>query len=118
MAKSYKQKYLKFFQYGHDEFVPDEIDGSQAMDIHHVRFRSTSHKNQHSIFNIMAINRENHNRCHSRYITEEQAQFHHDEFVIRFLISNREKLKELDKTSLEYYSSKLIESDPYKSIIK
>ena len=115
---TYKSKYLNFFCYGHDEPVMSEIDNSVADDIHHIIRKSKTHKNQDSIKNLIAVSRSQHNQLHSRQISDEQAQDYHDQFVISFLLSNRDKIKELDESSLDYYNSRLIESDPYKPIIK
>jgi hypothetical protein len=95
-----------------------EIDNSAADDIHHITRKSKTHKNQDAIKNLIAVNRSQHDQLHARQISDEEAQDYHDRFVINFLVNNRDKIQELDETSLDYYSSKLIESDHYESIIK
>lgn len=62
--KGYTKEYYRYFRYGLDEFVPCEVCGSRAVDIHHIDCRGmggSSSKN--NIENLMALCRS----CHLEY---------------------------------------------------
>jgi len=56
------QKYIKtycdYFGYVEDEFIPSEVSGKPAVDIHHIKFRSRGGKD--NIENLIALTREEH----------------------------------------------------------
>jgi hypothetical protein len=59
--KPYTKLYLKHFGYGQEDFIPCEICGARAVDIHHIDCRGmggTSKKD--SIENLMALCRIHH----------------------------------------------------------
>ena len=59
--KPHTKLYLKHFGYGGEDFIPCELCGSRAVDIHHIDCRGmggTSKKD--SIENLMALCREHH----------------------------------------------------------
>ena len=60
---AYKKKYLKHFGFGEQDFVPSEVSGLPAHDIHHVLFKS--HGGTDDIENLIALTRDEHERAHS-----------------------------------------------------
>ena len=59
--KPYTKIYLKHFGYGQEDFIPCEICGARAVDIHHIDCRGmggTSKKD--TIENLMALCRMHH----------------------------------------------------------
>lgn len=52
--RKYKKVYLDAFGYSEQDFIPCELSGSQAVDIHHIVNR------EDRIENLMALTRENH----------------------------------------------------------
>ena len=68
---------MEFFDYGIDDFIPDEINGTQCIDIHHINGRG---KGKNVIENLMGLSRENHNKAHrheysKEYLTEVHLKF-------------------------------------------
>ena len=61
--------YLNFFDYFGDEFIPCEMCGQKAVDIHHIEPRqSGGSKLKNTIENLMALCR----RCHLKYGDKKQ----------------------------------------------
>ena len=59
--KKHTKIYMKYFNYVLDDFIPCEICGSRAVDIHHIENRgSGGSKNKDVIENLMAVCR----KCH------------------------------------------------------
>lgn len=81
--------YMKFFQYGIDDFICCEIAWSEgqtkrASDVHHVTGRG---KGKDVIDNLMAVCRENHERCENKrkpYISKERQKEIHQQFINKF----------------------------------
>ena len=64
--------YLKHFGYDISDFVPCEVCGSRAIDIHHIESRGMGGtKKQDTIDNLMALCRE----CHIEYGDKKQHKF-------------------------------------------
>ena len=59
---NYKQKYLKFFGYGEQDFVPSELSGKHAADIHHIILKSQGGTD--NIENLIALTRNEHDAAH------------------------------------------------------
>lgn len=62
--KAHTKVYMQAFDYGEQDFIPCEICGSRAVDIHHIERRgmgATDQKND--IVNLMGLCR----LCHIRY---------------------------------------------------
>ena len=76
---TYKKKYLKYFGYGEQEFVPCEICGSGAVDVHHI----DKNRKNNDITNLMGLCRECHNKAHSALVIMEQSYFQmiHNKFM-------------------------------------
>lgn len=69
----YTEKYLKHYGYCPDEFVPCLICGKQAVDIHHIIFRSQGGTDD--ISNLIPLCRECHDKAHHKvkpYLTKDE----------------------------------------------
>jgi 5-methylcytosine-specific restriction endonuclease McrA len=60
--------YLNHFGYFGDEFVPCEMCGKRAVDIHHIDARGMGGSNKDRIENLMALCR----KCHIHYGDKKQ----------------------------------------------
>ena len=76
---TYKQKYLKYFGYGEQDFVPCEICGKMAVDVHHIKYRSQGGKD--NIENLMALCRYHHNQAHNNKVHRQVFQTRHEMFI-------------------------------------
>ncbi len=73
--------YLSCTGYGTDDFVPCEICGKRAVDIHHIHGRG---KDKNAIGNLMALCREHHNAAHGltkTYLHKDVIQAIHDNYM-------------------------------------
>jgi hypothetical protein len=62
--KPYTKTYLEYFNYSLEDFIPCEVCGRKAVDLHHIRARGMGgSKNLDHIENIMALDRE----CHIKF---------------------------------------------------
>ena len=59
---AYKRIYLEYFQYGIDDYVPSEVSGKRATEIHHILPKSLGGKDE--IENLIALTREEHEEAH------------------------------------------------------
>ena len=54
---------MEYFGYGMDDFIPSEISGDRAVDIHHIDCRGMgSSKEKDNISNLMALTRAEHTK--------------------------------------------------------
>jgi len=61
--KKHVKIYLEYFGYGEQDFIPSEISGKRANDVHHIDARGMgSSGDKDRIENIMALTREEHER--------------------------------------------------------
>jgi hypothetical protein len=61
--KKHVKIYLNYFGFGEQSFIPSEISGKRANDIHHIENRgSGGSKNKDYIKNLMALTREEHEK--------------------------------------------------------
>lgn len=61
--KKYTKIYMQHFGYGTDDFIPCEICGARAVDIHHIEAKGmggTSEEEANKIENLMALCRADH----------------------------------------------------------
>lgn len=73
--KPYTKIYLNHFGYGIEDFIPCELCGNRAVDIHHINARGMgSSKGKDTIENLMALCRS----CHIQYGDKKQ----HIEYLI------------------------------------
>jgi hypothetical protein len=73
--------YLTYTGAGIDDFVPCEICGKRAVDIHHINGRG---KGKDMISNLMALCRVHHNAAHGigkTYLHKDVLQAIHDEYL-------------------------------------
>lgn len=59
--QKHTQIYLDYFGYGEQDFIPCEVCGKRACDIHHVTGRG---KGKNIIANLMALCRDCHSKAH------------------------------------------------------
>lgn len=72
--KKYVKIYFDYFGYDESDFVPCEVCGTKAVDIHHIECRGMGGTKQNeSIDNLMAVCRE----CHVKYGDKKE----HKEFL-------------------------------------
>lgn len=53
---------MNYFGYGIEDFIPSEISGKKAVDIHHIEARGMGGSNKDDIRNLMALTREEHEK--------------------------------------------------------
>lgn len=70
---------MKHFGFGEQSFIPCEICGVRAVDIHHIVYRSRGGKN--NIENLIALCRECHNKVHSESISKIYLKTIHNNFL-------------------------------------
>lgn len=58
--KRHTKIYLDFFGYDLNDFVPSELSGKRAVDIHHIDARGMGGSDRDTINNLMALTREEH----------------------------------------------------------
>lgn len=61
---NYKEKYRKFFGYHAGDFVPCAVCASEAVDIHHIKFRSQGGGDD--IENLIGLCRRCHDTAHGK----------------------------------------------------
>lgn len=67
--KNYTKMYMNYFGFVIDDFIPCEVCGARAVDIHHLDCRGMGgSKNKDFIENLMALDRE----CHIKYGDKKQ----------------------------------------------
>jgi hypothetical protein len=58
--------YMKHFGYGEQDFIPSEVSGARATDIHHIEPKGMGgSKTKDYIENLIALTREEHERAHA-----------------------------------------------------
>jgi hypothetical protein len=68
---------MDFFGYGVEDFIPSEISGKPAVDVHHIERRGMGgSKNKDYIENLMALTREEHDKYGDK---EQHKQWLHDQ---------------------------------------
>lgn len=61
--KNHTKIYLDFFGYDKTDFIPSELSGAKAVDIHHIDCKGMGgdpNGEKDNIFNLMALTREEH----------------------------------------------------------
>jgi len=78
MLKGYKKIYCDAMGYVEGDFIPCEVCGSEAHDIHHLKAKGmggTTDPYKNSIFNLMGLCRN----CHEKY--GDKKQYMHSLFM-------------------------------------
>ena len=76
--------YMDYFGYGEQDFIPCEVDGRKAVDIHHIHGRG---KGKDVINNLCALCRDCHDKAHNNrhtYMSPDVYQAIHDNFMKEF----------------------------------
>jgi len=71
--------YFKYFGYGEQDLIPCEICGREAVDIHHILYRSQGGKD--TIENLMALCRYCHKKAHMSKVHRQVFQARHEMFM-------------------------------------
>ena len=78
--------YLSHFGYDGFSFMPCEVCGGQANDIHHIIYRSKFGKNrkdeQDHIANLMALCRICHDKAHNEILSKDYLKEVHENFML------------------------------------
>jgi len=79
--KNHTKVYLRYFDYGEQDFIPCEACGSEAVDIHHINGRLGDDAD--TIKNLIALCRKCHDRAHNskNYVTPGEFQLIHNYFL-------------------------------------
>ena len=82
--KKYTKIYLNYFGFDTGDFVPCELCGAKAIDIHHIEARSIRKNLQNDVTNLMAVCRN----CHIKFGDKKQYKNHlksiHADYIERF----------------------------------
>jgi 5-methylcytosine-specific restriction endonuclease McrA len=75
--KPYTKTYMKYFGYDTSDFIPCEVCGKNASDIHHLEPRSIAKAKENLIDNLMALCRSCHDECGSSRRMNDTAKLIH-----------------------------------------
>lgn len=83
--KQHTKIYLKFFGLSNDPtaFLPCEVCGAKAVDIHHIREKGMGGNpsgDRDNIANLIALCREDHEAAHAHKWTDEELEQTHRDF--------------------------------------
>lgn len=79
--KEYIKTYLNYFGYSEGDYIPSEISGSPAVDIHHIEHNGTR---KHNIENLIALTREEHIKAHNYELKKEYLKKIHNKFMKKY----------------------------------
>lgn len=85
--KKYTKIYLDHFGYDTSDFIPCELCGSEAKDIHHIQARSIAKSKENDITNLMALCRKCHYEFGDKKQFREELQNIHDKNLCRIKIN-------------------------------
>ena len=74
--QNHTKVYMNYFGYGEQDFIPCEICGSRAVDIHHIKPRSQGGRD--TIENLIALCRKCHNAAHNELISKTDLYIIHE----------------------------------------
>jgi 5-methylcytosine-specific restriction endonuclease McrA len=80
--QKYVKIYLEYFNYGEQDYIPSELSGSPATDIHHIIPKSQGGKDE--IENLIGLTREEHDQAHGKRLPkleEDYLREKHLEFI-------------------------------------
>ena len=96
--QNHTKVYMNFFGYGEQDFIPCEMCGSRAVDVHHIEKRNKT-KNDY-IENLIALCRDCHINAESDTSFNSYCRIQHLELVCRYiyaLIDLNKKINESRK---------------------
>ena len=80
--KPHTKIYMRHFGYGIDDFIPCEICGAKAVDVHHIDNKGMGgSKTKDYIENLIALCRKCHDRAHDETIHKDVLQARHEQFM-------------------------------------
>ena len=83
--KKHTKIYMDFFGYSESDFIPSELSGQRAVDIHHIERRGMGgSKSKDDINNLMALTREEHIKYGDKKQYIEYLKKKHSEFLRAF----------------------------------
>ena len=78
IMKKHTKIYMDYFNYGIDDFIPCEVCGQRAVDIHHIDPKGIGgSKTKDHIENLIAVCRLDHIRAHSLKLSKETLIYIH-----------------------------------------
>jgi len=83
--QKHTQVYFKYFGYGINDFVPCEVCGKKAVDIHHLDGRG---KGKDVIENLQALCRDHHRKVHEGKVNPLVYKVIHKEFLEHYAAQN------------------------------
>jgi hypothetical protein len=82
--KKHVKIYMDFFGYGEQDFIPDELEGTRASEIHHIDARGMGgSKGKDHIDNLMALSRKNHDKYGDKKQYKQWLYQKHQDFIKR-----------------------------------
>jgi len=73
--KKHVRVYLDYHGFGEQDFIPSELSGLRANDIHHIKFKSQGGKDE--IENLIALTRDEHNEAHANPVFNKKLKDKH-----------------------------------------
>jgi 5-methylcytosine-specific restriction endonuclease McrA len=89
--KSYTKTYFKYFGFDESSWIPCEICGAKAVDIHHLEPRSRVKAKLNLIDNLMALCRRCHEDCGKSMAMNETAKLIHRKKLLSVTIEHETK---------------------------
>ncbi len=83
--KPHTKIYLDYFGYYEGDFIPSEVSGKPAVDIHHIIPKGRGGKDE--IGNLIALTRDEHDRAdyqYTPYLSQDYLQMKHNKFLNNF----------------------------------
>jgi len=77
--KAHTKIYMKHFGYGEQDVILCEACSRQAVDIHHIKYKSRGGTDD--ISNLIALCRRCHDLAHSEQLSESDLQYIHNSFL-------------------------------------
>jgi len=71
--------YLDYFGYGEQDFIPCECCHREAVDVHHIKYKSRGGKDE--ISNLIGMCRKCHKLAHDEKLSESDLQYIHNSFL-------------------------------------
>jgi 5-methylcytosine-specific restriction endonuclease McrA len=86
--KKHTKLYLRYFGFDESDFIPCEVCGDQAVDIHHIECRGMGGtKEPENIYNLMAVCR----KCHEKFGDKKEHKEFLKEIHLQWLSSEKNK---------------------------